>query len=203
MLCVNYNKCNGLPVIAIIVSGLLQLKHDGLQCLMSLDQMQTKIIETVFALEVQKGHLKWSVNQIARVAGISRSLVYYHFGRTKEEIVLESLERIAREFYGLTDARKKLSQFDSLKLSHEMYKNNPSYATFYQKWRHKPSGIRDKYLDLEKRYDDKLSKAYPLASAAQRDALHSIFHGIVTAPFLNDQSIAEALKLLKLSELIT
>ena len=162
--------------------------------------IQNKIIETVFALEVQAGHLKWSVSQIARVAGISRSLVYYHFGKTKKDIVLECLEQIACEFYGLTDERKALSQVESLKLSHRMYKNNPAYATFYQKWRHRPSAIRDKYLDLEKRYDEKLAKAYPLASSAQRDALHGFFHGIVTAPFLNEKAIVEAIKLLKLGE---
>lgn len=171
---------------------------------MTVDQLKTKIVENIFHLEAQKGHLKWSVTQIAQAAKISRSLVYYHFGKTKIEILINCLEFIGQEFYGLTAERQELSKasvLQSLILTNTMYKQNTSYAIFYQKWRHRPSPIQDKYLEFEKRYDQKLKENFPRATPDQRVALHAIFHGLVTAPFITEDALNAALLLLKLDDI--
>jgi AcrR family transcriptional regulator len=163
--------------------------------------MKKKIVDLIFRLEAQKGHLKWTVSQIALSAKVSRSLIYYHFGKTKIEILLNCLEMTGNEFYGLSPARRSLSLVDSLELTFLLYKSNPSYAIFFHKWRNVPSPIQDKYLDFEKRYDKKLRDVFPKASSAQRLAIQAFFHGLVTAPYADRKVIEEAVLLLHLEEL--
>lgn len=171
---------------------------------MTIQELRTKITKTVIHLEVQKGHFKWTVRHLAQVTKVSRSLVYYHFGKTKKDILINCLDGIAREFYGLTEERRELSKMslaDSLMITHRMYKESPSYATFYQKWRNVQSPIRDKYLEIEDLYDKKLMSFFPRASSAQRRAIQAVFHGLVTAPYVDESAIRAAVQLLKLDEL--
>ena len=44
------------------------------------------ISETILRLEVNKGHLKWSISDLARFSKISRPLIYYHLGKDKTEL---------------------------------------------------------------------------------------------------------------------
>lgn len=171
---------------------------------LALEQVQEKIIQSVLHLDVQKGHLKWTVQQVSANAGCSRSLVYYHFGRTKKKILLNCLELLSLEFYGFTSERQSLpivSLVESLCQTHRLYQSTPNIAIFYQKWRHIPSEICDKYLEFENRYDAKLVRLFPKANANQRAAIHAIFHGIVTAPFITEEGIAAAVQMLNIKEL--
>lgn len=167
--------------------------------------IKLKIIEIVIRLDTEKGHLKWSITQVSKLAKVSRSLVYYHFGKTKNDILLECLSSVLTEFYGLTDERMSLAKAslsDSLKKTHAIYMRNPSFAIFFQKWRNKPSKIRDKYIEIEELYDKKLSVLFPRANPHQRKAIHAFFHGLVTAPYVDEKTIDECLGLLKLKELV-
>lgn len=164
------------------------------------NKVRTKVIEAIFRLENQKGHLKWSVSQIATAAKISRSLVYYHFGKTKKDILHSCLDEVLLEFYGLTQERRQMRLLDSLLLSHRMYRNNPYYAVFYQKWRHQPSLIAQKYQKIEKLYDEKIKETFPKATSHQRLAIQAFFHGLVTAPYVDQNAIEAALKMLGLDK---
>ncbi len=169
-----------------------------------LDSTRLEIICSVFNLEVSKGHLKWSVSQIARDCKISRTLVYYHFGRTKQEILLNCLEVLTRELYGLNGVRndfKKTSLLDSLLSCHDLYSQVPSYSVFCQKWARKQSIYRDKYLQLQKIYDEKLKVNFPNSTLEQRLSLRAYFYGLVAAPSFERELITEALQLLRLGDL--
>lgn len=164
--------------------------------------VRRKITIRVLTLESQRGHLKWSISDVANSSKISRSLVYYHFGKTKKEILMNCLIEITEEFYGMTEDRAKVSLLESLMLTHQMYKTNPVLATFYQKWRNFPSDIQNRFLDVECRYEKKLKKSFPKASQTQIKALHAVFHGLVTAPYIEQDGIRAALQLLKLESLV-
>ena len=162
------------------------------------------MIEVIFSLEARKGHLKWSVEQVAKAAKVSRTLVYYHFGRSKLAILENCLELIAQEFYGLTEDRLQFSKQplrESLRVTLNLYKENPSLALFYQRWRNTPSKFQDKIHQIESRYDQKLKDNFPRAKVAQRKALRGLFHGLVTAPYIDEESLDAALDLLNLENL--
>jgi hypothetical protein len=52
-------------------------------------------------------------------------------------------------------------------------------------------------MDIEKRYQQKLKSIFPHLSKEQIEALHSMLHGIVTAPFLSEKGLVAATKWLE------
>lgn len=73
-----------------------------------METLQQKILYRVVALETTKGHLKWKVSDLARLAKVSRPLVYYHFGKTKRAILLRCVELIAEEYFGFSEERRRM-----------------------------------------------------------------------------------------------
>lgn len=166
-------------------------------------EVKNQVLQAVMAAEVSKGHLKWKVSDIARQTKVSRPLIYYHFGKTKQEIFNVCLQLVAEDYYGLTPEREKSlvsgSLYDSVLRTWKMYKNNPSLAVFYQKARMSQSDLNDQMVEIESRYQKKLKKAFPHLSEHQIKAVHAIFHGLVTAPFIDEKSLDSALKMINWS----
>lgn len=160
-----------------------------------------KIVYLVISLDTSKGHLKWKVSDLARLAKISRPLVYYHFGKTKRAILFRSLELIAEEYFNLAeDGKISLSEGrinESLRRTRRLYLEHPSLAVFYQKWRTQPSPLQDRLIAIEERYQDKLRRTFPHLPNSQIIALHGVLHGLMTAPFVTDEAIRETTKALR------
>jgi AcrR family transcriptional regulator len=169
---------------------------------MKKESVRLQILQSVVALDVSKGHLKWRVSDLARAAKVSRPLIYYHFGKSKSEILKNCLEMIAEDYYGLTAERTQMLAAgqvgESLLKTRQIFLKNPALAVFYQKWRTQNSPFQKQLIEIERRYHDKLKKVFPQLSTKQILAIHGIFHGLVTAPFLNDESIREALSMVNL-----
>ncbi|MGZ3651324.1 MAG: TetR/AcrR family transcriptional regulator [Bdellovibrionota bacterium] len=163
-------------------------------------QVRLKILHAVVALEMHKGHLKWKVADVARKAKSSRALVYYHFGKTKSEILSNCIELIAADYFGLREDRlatlKSGKGLESLLQTREMFLENPALAVFYQKWRAEPlSLLGQKFIEIEKRYQAKIAEAFPSLRPNSVVTLHAIFHGLITAPFATTESIREGFEL--------
>ena len=152
-------------------------------------------------LEMRLGHLRWSITMLAKSARVSRSLVYYYFGKTKSEILILALTELVEEFYGLSASRADLPLVDSLVLTHRMYKQNPKLAAYFHHWRQSQNELAKVFIEVEKKYEGKLRALFVKATPDQIRGLHSIFHGLVTAPYLERSSIEAALNLLKLETL--
>ena len=54
------------------------------------DEIFYQICHMVLKLEMTKGHLRWTISDVARGAKITRPLVYYYFGKDKEVLLHES-----------------------------------------------------------------------------------------------------------------
>ena len=165
------------------------------------EKLKTSIMRMVIHLDCTKGHLRWSINDIARAAKVSRSLVYYYFGKTKSEILLNCLSDAVNEFYGLISTTREVSVISALIRTYTIYKQNPDYAVFFQKWRHKPSDVQKILLDAEMRFEQKLRSQFQLASEDQIKGLHALFHGLATAPYLEESSLRAAFSLIDLASL--
>lgn len=54
------------------------------------ENVMFKICNAVLQLEIEKGHLCWKVSDIAKLADVTRSLIYYYFGKEKDTIFEEA-----------------------------------------------------------------------------------------------------------------
>jgi AcrR family transcriptional regulator len=163
---------------------------------MKTENVREKILQTVLSLEVSKGHLKWKVSDLARLTKASRPLVYYHFGKTKQQILDTCIETIAIDYFGLGEDRKDTLKsglaLESLMQTRAMFLKNPSLVVFYQKWRMQPGPVCKQLMEIEKKYQAKIKEAFPFLTSAQIVAVHGLFHGLISAPFMNDEALRES-----------
>ena len=155
-------------------------------------KMEKSVLTTVLNLEISKGHLKWKVTDLARLSKVSRPLIYYHFGKTKSDILDSCLDLVAFNYYGLDEERiQSLSSghlLESLRHTRELFLKTPSLILFYQKWRALSSPLQKRLIAIEKRYQKKLSEAYSFLNPREIIVLHALMHGAITAPFLDPAS---------------
>lgn len=158
-------------------------------------QIRMDILNLVLMSEVTKGHLKWKVADLSRKLNISRSLIYYHFGKSKEAILESCYDMIAEEFYGLSLNKAPLRFLDvdifanSLLKTQSIYLQNPAIVVFFHRWRIKPSEIQTQILKIENKFRAQLQAVFPELSSTEIAALHTLMHGVVTAPFASPDTV--------------
>jgi AcrR family transcriptional regulator len=148
-----------------------------------------KVLDSVLRLEVSKGHLRWKISDVSRLSGVQRTLIYYYFGKSKENIVQTAMKTISEEFFGLSQERLELWRqgriSESVTRTRELFGKAPHLAEFYFHWRQQPSEIRDEFRRIEKRYLAKIKDFFPKLSLHERQALHAVFFGLVMIPDLD------------------
>ena len=60
--------------------------------------------------DVRKGHLVWKISEVAKEVGVSRTWVYKYLGKTKEEILYNSVFNVTEDVYLMSEDRKKIIQ---------------------------------------------------------------------------------------------
>lgn len=159
-------------------------------------------MNTVLAFENQKGHLKWKVTEIARASKVSKSLVYYYLGSTKEQILDSSIRIGCEEFYGLNPEREELIRTQgliaSIMYTREIFLKNYAFSSFYLRWAKTPTPMGKALQEYDKRYQKKLKGLFPHMNDTERKALRAIFNGFVVAPDLNEEILKTALAWLPL-----
>lgn len=152
-----------------------------------------EIANCIFQLEQSRGHLKWKISDVARSSGVQRSAIYYYFGKNKQQILDSSIELLAASFYGVHGAVEvggKPNLIKSIQRSREVVLNNPSILSFNFKWRSKKSEIRNRLIEHENGFRKRLAKQYSQLDPSQIEALHAIYHGASTSPFLTENGLA-------------
>lgn len=62
-----------------------------------------RICNSVLKKEIEKGHLQWTISDVARDAEVTRSLVYYYFGKEKEKVFKEAWKYMISIFFQFSD----------------------------------------------------------------------------------------------------
>lgn len=174
---------------------------------MASKKIETSVLKSVLHLEVSKGHLRWKVSDLARTSKVSRPLIYYHFGNTKNDILVSSIKILAREYFGLNESRAVMMKtgdaLGSIMDTRNSLMKHPDVITFYFKWRTSRTKLQKYLIEIETEYQALLATAFPRLSRNQIAGLHGLFFGLVTAPFLTRESIArEPLRSLATSRLL-
>ena len=161
-------------------------------------EIQFKVINAVLKYELKCGHLKWKLTDIARISKVHRSLIYYHFGKTKKEIFNSSLEIITGEFYGTSPNRMKYVErgdlYGCVAENFRFFREYPDFIHFYNLTRGKKSPIQEKLIEIENSYQNKLRTLFPHLDNHEILALHSTIHGAVGSLILNEKSFETVFK---------
>jgi AcrR family transcriptional regulator len=159
----------------------------------SKDETYWKILNCALDLEVKKGHLKWTLSELSRHSGVTRSLIYYYFGRSHQRILEDAVSIMGQELIGLNDSRSKMWKerrwHESLTLARHTYEKAPNMCLFYMSHRNKANSIGIKLKELEKSFIQKIKKFKPELSHEMCNTIFAIFFGITFSPHVNNGEI--------------
>lgn len=72
------------------------------------------VCNAILKMEFAKGHLMWTLSDISRESGITRSLIYYYFGKEKKSALEEAYKFVISRFFNI-ERTKTMGIRDRLK----------------------------------------------------------------------------------------
>lgn len=115
------------------------------------EQVYFKICDSVLYFELIKGHMKWSLSDISKHSGVTRSLIYYYMGKEKEQILQEAVLFMIELFFN-SNQERKLGVSDRMQMVLSKVREMPHVFLFYASERIKDSEygkiIRKAEIDL-------------------------------------------------------
>ncbi len=157
------------------------------------DEIYWKVLNGALELEFKKGHLKWTMTELSRKSKITRSLIYYYFGRSKMSILQAAVSIIGEEFIGLSNKRMEMwkqGHFEEgLLEARQFYEKMPYLCAFYLNYRDKPNEIGEALVAIEKAFHRKIHQMAPKASKAQTNTIFAVYFGVVYSPNIGPEEI--------------
>jgi AcrR family transcriptional regulator len=157
-----------------------------------------KVLNAALELDFRKGNLKWTMSELSRKSGITRSLIYYHFGRSKTAILSEAINVIGEEIIAASPDRIALWRegkwAETVQLSRQVAMQGPHLCNFYLLHRDRPTEIGQAIRSLESAYIKKLQKLFPELTPAGIKALFAFFFGICFAPHVDEETVQVAIE---------
>lgn len=102
------------------------------------EQVYFKICDSVLFYELFKGHLNWSLSDISKHSGVTRSLIYYYMGKEKEQILQEAV-RFMLELFFNTNHEKSLGVEERMVMVLTQTRQMPHIFLYYSSERIKDS----------------------------------------------------------------
>lgn len=162
----------------------------------SKDETFWAVLNSAIELDFRRGHQRWTMSELSRNSKVTRSLIYYYFGNSKEGILLEAVKLIGEEFFGLSASRVELWQKgqipESVLQSRDLLARSPHMGSFYMVHREAPTQIGESLRQLEKEYKQKLKRFFTNASEDTIDAGFALFLGLVITPRVSDAAVKKA-----------
>ncbi len=163
---------------------------------MNKDDTFWSVLRAAIELDFRRGHLRWKMSELSRDSKVTRSLIYYYFGKSKENILVTAVKLIGEEFFGLTPLRVQMWKdgkiAESLLLSRRLLERVPHIGTFYMVHREEQTEIGASLRQLELEYRKKIKRFFPDSPAEALDALFALFMGLTLTPRLSDPGVLRA-----------
>ncbi len=161
------------------------------------DEAFWKVLSAAVELDFRKGHLKWTMTELSRRSGITRSLVYYYFGRSKLNIVNTAVKIMGDEIVGMSERRLQMwrdgKYLESLRESRQILEKAPYLGAFYLTCRSWPNELGETVRQMEKSLIKKIQNFIPTFRVDEAKAVATIYFGMVFSPFSGDRVIEEIL----------
>jgi AcrR family transcriptional regulator len=165
------------------------------------DETFWKVLNAALELDFKKGHMKWTLSELSRKSSITRSLIYYHFGRSKQAILDEAINVIGEEIVGLSPERmamwKSGDWMTSLVRARRIADQAPYLGNFYLLHRERPTDAGKALKAVEARYFKKVQTIFPDLPPAAHRALFGLFFGVTFSPLVDDEAIQFTVQALK------
>jgi AcrR family transcriptional regulator len=162
------------------------------------DELFWRVFDSVIRLECTRGHLKWKMTDLSRMSGVTRTLIYYYFGKSKIELVQSAIKVIGGEFFGLDpsvhSSWERGDFLRSIELTRQLFRKAPYTGVFYLTQRQPGAVFQAEILDLERRYLQRLARFYPRASEEKLHLLFAALLGMVWLPDLKMGAISRFLR---------
>ncbi len=163
---------------------------------MNKDDTYWAVLNAAIALDFAKGHQRWTLSELSRSSKVTRSLIYYYFGKSKENILTEAVKLMGEEVFGLNPARKDMwtkgEIAESVVITRKLLEKSPHIMAFYMVHRTAESEIGKSLRELESEYFKKLKRFFTTATDTSIEALYCLFLGLVMAPSLSEDAAKQA-----------
>ena len=162
------------------------------------DEVYWKVLDAALHLDFKKGHQKWTMSDLSRSSGVTRSLLYYYFGKSRMDILNEAVRLMGEELFGLSPKKRELwmkgDVAGAICSTREVIEASPHLAAFYFVHRTRLTEFGESIRRLESQYIRKLQEFFPKLSFEDLNGLFGLFFGLVFAPKLSEPSIKRAVK---------
>jgi hypothetical protein len=157
------------------------------------DRVYWTILNEAIYLEIRGGHLKWTYAELARRSHVSRSLIYYYFGKDKMNLLKEACVLFGELLAGTNKEKMQYwSEGDfvqGIREAKELFKVCPSIIPFYYLHRDKKNEIGELIRSMEKKGIKKRKKFFPHLDDAQARLLFALQFGISSFPGVKDKDL--------------
>ncbi len=160
-----------------------------------------RILQNFIRLEVKKGHLKWKITDLAKQAGVARTSIYYHFGKSRAEMIKTAVDVLMTKVMGLDPNDVKLwasgRYSEAVIFSKEMVEECPEMIQFYYFWKNNPgTEIEQRIRSYEASYIRKLQKTFPQLSDEMAEVIYTFLQSLVFQTLIQEKHIQLGVPLL-------
>jgi hypothetical protein len=152
------------------------------------DRLYQDVLNSAIELDIKKGHLKWTYSELSRVSKVTRSLIYYYFGKSKVNILLEACHFFGRELSGNSEVKlqdwKEGRPHEGIIKSKQMLKKLKMIIPFYFLYRDADNEIGELIRHYERMGIRKRRNFYPNLPEDQIEALYALQLGLSFCPHL-------------------
>ncbi|MFV3409553.1 TetR/AcrR family transcriptional regulator [Bdellovibrio bacteriovorus] len=67
----------------------------------SKEEIYFAVCNAILKMEVAKGHLQWTLSDISRESNVTRSLIYYYFGKEKDKVLEEAYKFVISHIFNM------------------------------------------------------------------------------------------------------
>lgn len=171
----------------------------------SKDDKYWAILNSCIQLEISHGHLLWKLSDLHRKSKVSRTLIYYYFGKNKKNIVLEACHYFGRILSGTDEKLMKLyeqnNMTEAMFVNKEMLLKLPSLIPFYFLYRNSKNEIGEIIRDYELRGIKKRKHFFPKLNETELRVLFSLQMGLsLSSQVTTKKEIEIGLNMIKLSK---
>ncbi|MBI3535442.1 MAG: TetR family transcriptional regulator [Deltaproteobacteria bacterium] len=175
------------------------------------DETYWTVLNAAIVLDFERGHQRWTISDLSRKSKITRSLIYYYFGKSRSSILLEAVKLVGNEVFGFHEREMTLwreGKFsDSIVDAATIMAKSPQLGAFYLTHRTRDTEIGKLLQEMEQKYFEKLSSFFPDAALDDLITLFAMFLGFTLTPEIKKESldrfVNNALKLVTKSHVKT
>ena len=153
----------------------------------SKEEVYFAVCNSILKYEVSKGHMKWTLSDISRDSKVTRSLIYYYFGKEKKSILEESYKFITSIFFNV-DVDKTIGIKARIKQVLVDMQSMPYLFVLYYLQKNKKTEFGNLIRDAEKAFLKSFKRDYPKLSDQEIQKVYLMELGAIAFQLPEDQA---------------